>query len=121
MNALVNRLTVISWAGSTTSLSSCSPCAKFEDTQCGFKMFNRAAAEDLFDVQLMTGIGFDVELIFIALRRGYKIKEIPITWYFDADSRMRLVQDSLRMLQEIWQIRRNWSSKGLYARRGNDR
>ncbi|MFZ2879583.1 MAG: dolichyl-phosphate beta-glucosyltransferase, partial [Phototrophicaceae bacterium] len=70
---------------------------EFEDTQCGFKMFNRAAAEDLFDVQLMTGIGFDVELIFIALRRGYKIKEIPITWYFDADSRMRLVQDSLRM------------------------
>lgn len=92
---------------------------EFEDTQCGFKMFNRAAADDLFEVQLMTGIGFDVELIFIALRRGYKIKEIPITWYFDADSRMRLVQDSLRMLQEIWQIRRNWS-KGLYARRGND-
>lgn len=89
---------------------------QFEDTQCGFKMFTRTAAEDLFAVQQMTGIGFDVELIFIALRRGYKIKEVPITWYFDSDSRMRLVQDSLRMLQEIWQIRRNWG-KGLYARR----
>ena len=88
----------------------------FEDTQCGFKMFNRAAAEDLFSVQQMNGIGFDVELLFIAKRRGYKIREVPITWYFDADSRMRLVQDSLRMLQEIWQIRRNWG-KGLYARR----
>lgn len=89
---------------------------QFEDTQCGFKMFTRAAAEDLFDVQRMTGIGFDVELIFIALKRGYKIKEVPITWYFDSDSRMRLVQDSLRMLQEIWQIRQNWG-KGHYARR----
>ncbi len=91
---------------------------QFEDTQCGFKMFTRAAAEDLFDVQRMTGIGFDVELIFIALKRGYKIKEVPITWYFDSDSRMRLVQDSLRMLQEIWQIRQNWG-KGHYARRTN--
>jgi dolichyl-phosphate beta-glucosyltransferase len=89
---------------------------QFEDTQCGFKMFTREAADDLFEVQLMTGIGFDVELIYIALKRGYKIQEIPITWYFDSDSRMRLVQDSLRMLQEIWQIRRNWR-KGLYARR----
>ena len=91
---------------------------QFEDTQCGFKMFTRAAAEDLFDVQRMTGIGFDVELIFIALKRGYKIKEVPITWYFDSDSRMRLVQDSLRMLQEIWQIRQNWG-KVHYARRTN--
>lgn len=89
---------------------------QFEDTQCGFKMFTREAAEDLFTVQQMAGIGFDVELIFVAVKRGYKIKEIPITWYFDSDSRMRLVQDSLRMLQEIWQIRRNWR-KGLYARR----
>lgn len=93
---------------------------EFEDTQCGFKMFTRAAAEDLFTVQRMSGIGFDVELIFIALKRGYNIKEIPITWYFDSDSRMRLVQDSLRMLQEIWQIRRNWSN-GLYARPDSDR
>ena len=54
----------------------------FEDTQCGFKMFNRAAAEDLFSVQRMNGIGFDVELLFIAKRRGYKIREVPITWIF---------------------------------------
>lgn len=87
----------------------------FEDTQCGFKMFNREAAEDLFTVQQMNGIGFDVEILFIAKRRGYKIREVGITWKFDADSRMRLVQDSLKMLHEIWQIRRNWT-KGMYAR-----
>lgn len=94
----------------------------FEDTQCGFKMFARAAAEDLFTVQRMTGIGFDVELIFIAQRRGYKIREVPITWYYNADSRMRLVQDSLNMLREIWEIRQNWR-KGLYEKinhRGRD-
>lgn len=87
----------------------------FEDTQCGFKMFTRAAAEDLFQVQRMTGIGFDVELLFIAQKRGYRIKEVPITWYFDADSRMRLVQDSLNILREIWDIRQNWR-KGLYTK-----
>jgi len=88
----------------------------FEDTQCGFKMFNRKAAEDLFGVQQMIGIGFDIELLFIAKRRGYHITEVPITWYFDADSRMRLVGDSLNLLVEIWQIRRNWY-RGVYAKR----
>jgi dolichyl-phosphate beta-glucosyltransferase len=90
----------------------------FEDTQCGFKMFNRAAAEDLFSVQRMNGIGFDVELLFIAKRRGYKIREVPITWYFDADSRMRLVQDSLNILREIWEIRQNWR-KGVYEKKAD--
>lgn len=88
----------------------------FEDTQCGFKMFNRKAAEDLFSVQQMTGIGFDIELLFIAKKRGYHIKEVPITWYFDADSRMRLIGDSMYLLVEIWQIRRNWL-RGVYAKR----
>lgn len=88
----------------------------FEDTQCGFKMFARHAAEDLFAVQRMSGIGFDVELLFIAKKRGYRIREIPITWYFDPDSRMRLVQDSLNILREIWEIQQNWR-KGLYAKK----
>lgn len=85
----------------------------FEDTQCGFKMFKREAAEDLFRVQQMSGIGFDVELIYVAQRRGYRIVDVPITWYFDPDSRMRLFQDSLKILIEIWEIRQNWR-KGLY-------
>jgi dolichyl-phosphate beta-glucosyltransferase len=87
----------------------------FEDTQCGFKMFNRESAEDLFAVQRMNGIGFDVEILFIAKRRGYKIRQVPITWYFDPDSKIRLVQDSLNMLREIWEIRQNWR-KGLYEK-----
>lgn len=84
----------------------------YEDTQCGFKMFTKRAAEDLFAIQKLNGIGFDIELIYLARKKGYKIKEVPITWYYDADSRMRLFKDSLKALLEIWQIRRTWWSGG---------
>jgi glycosyltransferase involved in cell wall biosynthesis len=90
----------------------------FEDTQCGFKMFSREVAEDLFSVQQMNGIGFDIELLFLAKRRGYSVREVPITWYYNDDSRMRLVQDSLHLLMEIWYIHRNWR-QGLYARQSD--
>ena len=86
----------------------------YEDTQCGFKMFSRAVAEDLFAVQRMNGIGFDVELLFIAKRRGYRVKEVPITWYYDPYSTMRLWDDSVKLLREIWEIRGNWR-RGLYG------
>ena len=87
---------------------------EFEDTQCGFKMFRGPVAEDLFTVQRMNGIGFDVELLFIAMKRGYKIKEVPISWYYDPYSTMRLFDDSVKMLREIWQIRQNWR-RGYYG------
>lgn len=91
---------------------------QFEDTQCGFKMFSRAAAEDLFSVQQMHGIGFDVELIYVALKRGYQVVDVPITWHYDPDTRMRLVQDSLHILVEIWQIRQNWR-RGIYEKKSD--
>ncbi len=87
----------------------------FEDTQCGFKMFKADVADDLFGVQQMGGIGYDVEVLFVAVRRGYTVREVPIIWYFDPDSRMKLVKDSMKIIREIWQIRRNWR-KGAYAK-----
>lgn len=87
----------------------------FEDTQCGFKSMNRRAAEDIFRVQRINGIGFDIELLYIAQKRGYRITEVPINWYFNADSRMRLIQDSLGIIREMFEIRRNWRA-GLYDR-----
>ena len=87
----------------------------YEDTQCGFKLFSAMAAKDLFQVQRMNGIGFDVELLYLAKKRGYKVKELPITWYYDPYSTMRLWDDSVHMLREIWEIRRNWR-RGLYDR-----
>jgi dolichyl-phosphate beta-glucosyltransferase len=86
----------------------------FEDTQCGFKLFTAPVAEDLFSVSRMGGIGFDVEVLFVAKQRGYRVNEIGIDWYFDTDSRMKLIQDSLHILQEILEIRRNWRA-GLYG------
>ncbi|MBX3066292.1 MAG: glycosyltransferase family 2 protein [Anaerolineae bacterium] len=85
----------------------------FEDTQCGFKMFKREAAEDLFTVQRMNGIGFDIELLYIARKRGYRIIEVPINWYYDPESKMRLIQDSLGILGEMFEVRSNWR-QGLY-------
>jgi dolichyl-phosphate beta-glucosyltransferase len=76
------------------------------------------AAEDLFGVSRINGIGFDIELIYLAQKRGYKILEVPINWYYNDDTRMRVVEDSLAIFKEILQIRRNWR-EGLYKRRAS--
>jgi dolichyl-phosphate beta-glucosyltransferase len=60
-----------------------------KDTQCGFKGFTRAAARDLFARQKVTSIVFDVELIYLARRRGYRLAIVPIHWYDRRGSRMR--------------------------------
>jgi dolichyl-phosphate beta-glucosyltransferase len=60
-----------------------------QDTQCGFKGFTRAAAQDLFERQKVTSIVFDVELIYLARRRGHRIAVVPIQWSDRHGSRMR--------------------------------
>jgi glycosyltransferase involved in cell wall biosynthesis len=87
----------------------------FEDTQCGFKMFRRSSAEDVFRAQVFNGMSFDVEALFIARKRGYKIIEVPIDWYYRAESRVQPILDPLRMLRDILVIRRNWQ-RGTYKR-----
>lgn len=89
---------------------------RFQDTQCGFKCFRAAAAEDLFAVQRLDGWTFDVEVLFIGLRRGYRIVEIPIHWTYNPGSRVRPVRDSILMFVDLFRIRRNWR-RGLYAPR----
>lgn len=84
-----------------------------QDTQCGFKCFSAQAAKDVFSRQSLTGMSFDVEILFIARQLGYRIHEIPIDWYFDPDSRVRLFQDSLQMFLDLLTIRRN-ARMGLY-------
>jgi dolichyl-phosphate beta-glucosyltransferase len=59
------------------------------DTQCGFKGFTREAAQDLFKRQKITSIVFDVELIHLARRRGYRLAIVPIRWQDVRGSRMR--------------------------------
>jgi dolichyl-phosphate beta-glucosyltransferase len=60
-----------------------------QDTQCGFKGFTREAAHDLFERQQVTSIVFDVELIYLARRRGYRLAVVPIHWSDRRGSRMR--------------------------------
>jgi dolichyl-phosphate beta-glucosyltransferase len=57
-----------------------------------------------------------VEVLYIAKHRGYRVVEVPINWYFNADSRMHLVKDSLGMIREIFEVRRNWR-EGIYERK----
>jgi len=84
-----------------------------QDTQCGFKLFRADVAERVFPLQTLTGMSFDVEVLFIARRMGYCISEVPVNWYFNSDSRVRVVQDSMRMGSDLLQIRRN-AREGLY-------
>lgn len=85
-----------------------------QDTQCGFKCFRDDVTKEVFSRQTLTGMSFDVEVLFIARQRGYTIQEVPIDWYFDPDSRVRLMQDSLRMFTDLLTIRRN-EREGRYG------
>lgn len=84
-----------------------------QDTQCGFKCFRGDIVEDLFSRQTLMGWSFDVEILFIAKRRGLKIIEIGIPWYYNADSKVSLIRDSVRMARDLLKIRRN-GAQGLY-------
>ena len=83
------------------------------DTQCGFKCFSAEAAEKLFRKQQLNGWAFDAEVLFIAQHCGYKIIEIPVQWYYDGDSKINVIRDSLKMFRELLQIRKNYRA-GLY-------
>ncbi len=77
-----------------------------EDTQCGFKGFRAEVADTLFRRARVDGFGFDVEVLYLAARAGYRIVQIPVRWRNDPRSRVRLLRDPWRMLIEIARIRR---------------
>ena len=87
-----------------------------QDTQCGFKCFRGDIAEEVFPLQTINGWTFDVEVLFIARQRGYRITEVGIPWYFNPGSKVRLLRDSWYMLLDLIQIRRN-ARDGAYNRR----
>ena len=76
------------------------------DTQCGFKLFRREAAVDVFSRLLLTGFSFDVEALFVARRLGYKIGQVPIIWINSPESKVRLFYSSAAMLRDLFRIRR---------------
>lgn len=90
-----------------------------KDTQCGFKLFRAAAAQNLFSkiYQLHRGFhavggsnvaaGFDVELLYLAQKNGYKIKEVPVNWLYVETRRVNPIIDSIEALRYLYEIKRN--------------
>lgn len=99
---------------------------QFDDTQCGFKAFRREAAQTLFrglhlygdnaaDVKGAMVTGFDVEVLYLALKWGYRVKEVPVQWYYSEGTNVSPVKDTFRMLKDILHVRYN-DIRGLYRR-----
>jgi len=74
------------------------------DTQCGFKFFQGPVAKELFRRQRIDAYMFDVEILAIARRLGYRIEQVPVRWRDDADSRLQLVAGNLRNVRDIFRI-----------------
>lgn len=85
--------------------------AEFTDTQCGFKMYKGDVARRLYGQAVTDGFTFDIEIIMRAQREGYRIKEFPIDWTCDRDSRLSPTRSSWRVLSELLTIRRIMSKK----------
>lgn len=85
----------------------------FRDTQCGFKAFKAEMAREVFRRQTLSGFAFDVEVLFIASKLGYHIKEVPVRWLDSHDSRVRPVRDSARMFLDLLRIRLR-AARGVY-------
>jgi dolichyl-phosphate beta-glucosyltransferase len=90
---------------------------RIQDTQCGFKVIRRDAARQIFGCQTINGWGFDVEVLFIAQRLGYRIVEVPVTWYYGRGSKIHPVRDTLNMFRDLLQVRLN-ARRGAYTLKG---
>jgi dolichyl-phosphate beta-glucosyltransferase len=83
------------------------------DTQCGFKLFRKNVAHFLFKKQQLEGFSFDAEILWLAKRKQYSIKEIGVVWINDLDSKLHPIKDSYNMFMELLKIKYNLL-KGLY-------
>ncbi len=79
----------------------------FRDTQCGFKLFKSSAAKSIFSKSFINGFSFDVEILYIAKKLGYSIKEVPVTWANSKDSKISILKDPIKMIYELFRIRTN--------------
>jgi dolichyl-phosphate beta-glucosyltransferase len=86
---------------------------RIEDSQCGFKCFTKGAAENIFLKCKINRFAFDPEILIIAKKLGYKIKEIPVLWKNDLESKVKL-KSTIKMLIDLFKIRWNLI-KGIYG------
>jgi len=80
----------------------------FKDTQCGFKCFKAEAANKIFPLQRSHGFGFDVEVLFLAIRMGMKVEEVAVDWYYQQGSKVNPIRDSFFMIRDLLLIRWNY-------------
>lgn len=76
-----------------------------EDTQCGFKLFDAAVAKRLFAQQQVPRFGFDVEVLYLARKAGYRVAELPVRWVNSPETKVRPVRDGLRAFFDLALIR----------------
>ena len=86
----------------------------FADTQCGFKAFRREAAQRIFPLQKIERWGFDPEILFLARRMNFTVKEVPVVWAHSEGTRLHPFRDGFRMFLEVLRIRWN-SISGAYT------
>ncbi|MFH1650182.1 MAG: dolichyl-phosphate beta-glucosyltransferase [Candidatus Woesearchaeota archaeon] len=84
-----------------------------KDTQCGYKLMRTKEAKKVFKLSRINGFGFDAEILFIAKKNGYSIKEVPVVWKNDAASKVHPIKDTWRMFWNVVGIRIN-NIKGKY-------
>ena len=87
---------------------------RLTDFTCGFKCFQRRTIEPVFSSQRIAGWGYDTEILFIASKKGYRIEEVPVSWFNDEATRVKLWKNVFTCLAELYQIRQN-DRKGLYS------
>lgn len=85
------------------------------DTQCGFKLFRGEVAERLFPLQQLSGFAFDVEVLYLARKFGYRVVEVPVRWINDPNTKVQTLRHGLQMVQDILRVRLN-DLRGFYAR-----
>ncbi len=85
------------------------------DTQCGFKLFRGDAADQLFSLQQVEGYAFDVEILFLAERLGYPVREVALRWRDQPGSKVRVLRDAVRMMWELLKVR--WHHRRITLRR----
>lgn len=89
------------------------------DTQCGFKMYTQEAAHQLHTTQTIMGFSFDLEVLYLAFKVGYRVKEIPVSWVDAPGSKVDTRKEVQRFLRDIIKIKTT-DFKGIYNRRLND-
>jgi len=84
-----------------------------QDTQCGFKLFRREAAMRLYAAQTLMGFSFDLEILYLAGKYGYRIAEQPVQWVDAPGSKVDTTKEAQRFLRDLVRIKMN-DLRGVY-------